>query len=99
MVTIRLTGHITPDGELLMDVPSGLPPGEVQIILELADEATEDDEPFTEEEIKDFLTFTPKTGAEIVASGLTGGWEDMGITDSVAWLEAQRKARRERSKW
>lgn len=57
---------------------------------------TADDEDFTDEEIKELLTFTPKSGKEVVDAGLTGGWEDMGITDSVAWVEEQRRKRQER---
>src|SRR5437016_4172141 len=47
-------------------------------------------QPWTEAEIKDFLTFEPASGAEIVASGLTGVWSDLNITDSVAWVEEVR---------
>ncbi|GEM_PF-3250477 len=39
---------------------------------------------------------SPLTGREIVEQGLTGGWEDKSITDSVAWLTAQRRKRREK---
>jgi len=36
------------------------------------------------------------TGREIVAAGLTGGWEGKGITDSVEWLANQRRKRRDK---
>ena len=45
------------------------------------------------------MTPTPKTGAEIVAAGHTGGWEDYGISDSVEWVEEQRRKRREQREW
>jgi len=92
MVTIHLKGRVTSDGKLLFDVPENLPPGEVDITLEIPSL----DEQFTPEEIKELLTFTPTSGAEIVAAGLVGGWEDMNITDSVAWVEEQRRKQRER---
>lgn len=95
MVTIHLKGQITSDGRLLFDMPEDLPPGDVDITLEISDTA----EQFTEEGIKDLLTFTPTSGAEIVASGLVGGWEDMGITDPVTWVEEQRRKQRERRGW
>ncbi len=98
MVTIHLTGHVTDDGELIFNPPKNLPPGEVQITIEASAEAAEpqsDESPleqdFTDEEIKELLTFTPKSGEEVVERGLTGGWKDMGITDPVAWVEEQRR--------
>ena len=45
------------------------------------------------------LTFTPKTGKEIVEQGLIGGWEHKGITDSVEWVEEQRRKIKERNRW
>ncbi len=101
MVTIHLKGQVTDDGELIFDPPKNLPPGEVQITIqakaEESAEAPEDaDQDFTDEEIKELLTFKAKTGKEIVEQGLVGGWEDMGITDSVEWVEEQRRKRRER---
>jgi hypothetical protein len=95
MVTIRLKGQITPDGQLLFDVPENLPPGDVDITIEIPNL----DEQFTEEEIKELLTFTPTSGAEVVAAGLLGGWEDMNITDPVAWVEELRRKQRERRQW
>jgi hypothetical protein len=95
MVTIRLIGQITPDGQLRLDVPHNLPPGEVAITLEFPDF----DEAFTEDELKDLLTFTPTSGAEVVAAGLVGGWEHKGITDPVAWVEDLRRKQREQRKW
>lgn len=95
MVTIHLTGHVTEDGELVFDPPKNLPPGEARITIELPAE-TRLEQDFTDEEIEELLTFTPKSGKEVVELGLTGGWEDMGITDSVAWVEEQRRKRKER---
>lgn len=95
MVTIRLKGQVTPEGQLLFDVPDNLPPGEVDITIEVPNL----DEQFTEEEIKELLTFKPASGAEVVAKGLVGGWEHKGITDSVAFVEELRRKQRERRGW
>ncbi|HEX9943289.1 MAG TPA: hypothetical protein VGG03_14810 [Thermoanaerobaculia bacterium] len=51
---------------------------------------------WTEEDLKRALKIEPLTGAEIVEAGLVGGWADEGITDSAAWVEEQRRKRRER---
>ena len=69
MVTIRLKGHVTAEGELVFDQPANLPPGEVEITIEIAED-------FTEDEIHEVLNFTPRSGADVVADGLTGGWEE-----------------------
>jgi hypothetical protein len=98
MVTIHLTGKVTEDGELVFETPKNLPPGEAKITIELPAEAA-DNEDFTEEEIREIRAIKPKSGKEIVEQGLIGGWEDMGITDSVAWVEEQRRKRRERNRW
>ena len=95
MVTIHLKGQITPDGQLLLDVPENLPPGDINVTLEIPNT----DEQFTEEEIKELLTFTPTSGAEVVATGLVGGWEDLNITDPVEWVEEQRRKQKERHQW
>jgi hypothetical protein len=96
MATIHLTGRVTDEGELVFDAPKNLPPGEVQITIEVSGEAAPLEQDFTDEEIKELLTFRPKSGKEIVESGLAGGWEDMGITDSVEWVEEQRRKQWER---
>ena len=95
MLTIHLKGQITPDGQLHLDVPENLPPGDVDVTLEIPDL----DQQVTEEEIRDLLTFTPTSGAEVVALGLVGGWEDMNITDPVAWVDELRRKQKEQRKW
>jgi mRNA-degrading endonuclease RelE of RelBE toxin-antitoxin system len=69
------------------------------------DETTlENDVTWTDEELDELLK--PKkalTGKEIVekhlATGVIGRWSDMGITDSVEWLEEQRAKRRNKYQW
>lgn len=50
-------------------------------------------------EIASNLGKHPMTGREIIAAGLTGGWEDLGINDSVEWLAAQRAKFEDRGSW
>ncbi|MBI5666706.1 MAG: hypothetical protein HZC41_01750 [Chloroflexi bacterium] len=101
MVSIRLKGIITETGELGVQLPEGLPPGEVQVTIEVRpqEEVPWEERPWTDEEIRELTKVAPKTGAEIVAAGHIGGWEDDGITDSVAWVEEQRRKRAEQRKW
>lgn len=60
-------------------------------IVEAMEPDGEDLTPPSEEEMRELLTFTSKTGAEIVAAGLLGGWEHKGIEDPVAFLEEIRR--------
>ena len=64
----------------------------------------DNDVTWTEAELDEL--FKPKkalTGREIVekhlATGVIGSWADMGITDSVEWLEQQRAKRRNKYQW
>jgi hypothetical protein len=93
-MVIQLNGHITEEGELKLDLPSGLPAGEARITIEIPTEAS-----WTSDELNRALQTTPLTGTEIVEAGLLGGWADQGITDSAAWVEEQRRKRRERRRW
>lgn len=98
MVALQLTGRINDKGELEVELPKGIEPGEVQVTIE---PITEEMRPWTDEEIAELLTpGTPKTGAEIVAMldemGPTG-WED--VSDGAEWVEEQRRKERERNKW
>jgi hypothetical protein len=100
MTAVELLGRITEEGKLEIDLPEGLPPGDVRITIEtLTEEQAWEERPWTEEEIQEMLTFRPATGAEIVASGAIGGWADQGIEDSVEWVEEQRRKRREQRGW
>ncbi|HVU12985.1 MAG TPA: hypothetical protein VHD90_17020 [Phototrophicaceae bacterium] len=93
MTTLRLTGQITEDGQLEVNLPAGLPVGEVEVVIELPVPA------WTDEEIHEFARPEPMTGAEIVAAGLTGGWKDEDILDGAAWVEAQRRKHKEQRGW
>jgi cytochrome c2 len=55
---------------------------------------------WTDEELAEILTpKQPLTGQEMVEQGYIGGWEDLGIEDSVEWLEQQKAKRRTKHQW
>ncbi len=97
MAIIYLKGRITEDRQLQVELPDDAPIGEVDIALK----PTQEDlpwelQPWTEKEWEELTRFKPATGAEIadMLEATDGWWEDMGITDSVAWVEEQRRKRR-----
>jgi hypothetical protein len=103
MVTIRLTAHITEDGRLEVSLPAGLPPGEVDLTLELPDSDALPWElrPWTDEEIAELTEpGVAKSGAEIVAwlESIGGIDSFKDIDDPVAWLKEQRRKRQEQRK-
>lgn len=90
---LELRGRINELGELEIELPGDLPPGDVRVVIEQLTTT------WTDEEIAEATQIKPVTGAEIVASGLTGGWEDMQIGDGTAWIQEQRRKRKERRDW
>ncbi|MEZ4670168.1 MAG: hypothetical protein R3E39_19860 [Anaerolineae bacterium] len=96
---LHLKAFITESGEIKAKLPQNHPIGEVQLIIEVTEVTPIDEEPLTADEIAELMRPEPKTGAEIVALGHTGGWEHKGITDGVEWIEAQRRKRREQRGW
>lgn len=103
MALITFKIRIKEDGKPEVDLPEDLPVGEYTATLQVEATLQEDkdweNQPWTEEELEELLKVEPLTGKEIVEMGLTGGWEDLGITDSVAWVEEQRRKRREQLGW
>jgi len=97
VTTIHLVGRITENGQLDIELPAGLPPGEARVTIEIAPES----DTWTDEELDELLNAKhPMTGKEIVESGLlVGGLENEGITDSRAWVEEQRRKRSEQHTW
>ena len=99
---IIVRGYIR-NGELIVDLPENVQDGEIEVLVSIdIEEATQDslkERVWTEAELDALINPQPKTGAEIVALGHTGGWADKGITDSLAWLQEQRRKRRERRAW
>lgn len=101
-MVIKLRGYITEDGEIkIYDMPKDHPVGEVEVRLltvqaETAPEIEGEHGKDNHEELTEaLLDFKPATLGEILDEGLTGGWEHIDI-DSVEWLDALRRARREK---
>jgi hypothetical protein len=60
----------------------------------------EDENEWTEEELAELLKpKKPMTGKEMVAAGLYGGWEDIGIEDGAEWVNQQKAIRKAKSPW
>ena len=93
MTVLHLNGRITETGELDVRLPGDLPPGEAHVTIEIPAAI------LSPAEIEELLRVEPMDGAEIVEAGLTGGWADEGITDSLRWVEEQRRRRRELRSW
>lgn len=55
--------------------------------------------PWTDEELEHLIQPDPRTGAEIVAMGLTGGWEHLDIDDGATWVNEQKAKRRRKNQW
>jgi hypothetical protein len=92
MDTVIIKGILTEDGKIIVDLPSGWKAGEIEIEIPVEDTT------WTEEElaeIAELMKSNPRPTSEIQ----TGGWEDMGIEDSVEFVEEMRRKRREKSKW
>ncbi len=94
MSTIALTGMITENGTLEATLPSGLPPGEVRLLLELPEDAR-----ISPAELGTLLKVEPLPGSEIIKAGLTGCWKDQGIQDGQLWLEQRRAEQRRTTVW
>ncbi len=97
MTMIEVRGRINEHGQLEIELPEGMPPGEVRVIIEMAE--GENLPPLTEADLDDLLQTHPMTGAAIVAAGLTGGWRDLDISSGEAWVETQRSRRKNRWSW
>lgn len=70
------------------------------LLVPAGDDVTNDDLAWTAEELAELLKpKEPLTGKEMVEQGYIGGWEDMGIEDSVAWLAQQKAKRRNKYQW
>ncbi len=93
MPVLHLNGRVTKSGVLEVQLPEDLPPGEARITIEVP---MEDWGPG---ELDELLRVEPLDGAAIVEAGLTGGWQDEGITDGRLWVEEQRHTRRTHQQW
>jgi hypothetical protein len=87
MTILRLPGRITANGQLEVELPEGLPEGDVQVLLEMDEETG-----WTEEEIKRILQIRPAQTIEernaLLDALYSDEWHD--IEDPVAWVEHVR---------
>lgn len=99
MATLRLTGHINTDGKLQVDLPPDVPPGEVEVIINMPEPARANPPSWTNEEIQQAVQVDPKTGSEIarMLAEMEPGYKH--ITDSATWVEEQRRSQRTASQW
>ncbi len=68
MTTLELQGRITESGTLEIQLPAGLPAGDVTVRIDVPNASDEwEQQPWTPEEIRELMTPNPKTGAEIAA--------------------------------
>jgi len=102
MTTLDLHGRITKKGKLEIELPAGLPEGDVRVRIDLPSADTNwEDMPWTEAEIQELMTSDPKSGAEI-ATMLQQmepiEFVDPEIIDPVEWVETQRRKESDRLK-
>jgi hypothetical protein len=94
MIEIHLKGQINEQGQLEIELPDGLTPGEVEVTIEMKEpsELPWELRPWTASELADLMRVEPKSGAEIIVQiEQGGGWEDQGITSGADWVEEQRR--------
>lgn len=100
MTTLELPGRITETGNLEVQLPAGLPPGDVTVHIDLPGAPSDwEQQPWTEQELTDLMQLDPKTGAEIaamLADMPPVDFVDPQIGDPVEWLQAQRRKKEDR---
>jgi hypothetical protein len=64
MATLRLQGQITEEGELIVQLPSGLPAGRVIVQIEVTAEAA--DQSWTDDEIRKFMAAEPMSREDFI---------------------------------
>src|SRR5258706_16461896 len=104
MITFELPGKITESGQLEIQLPAGLPVGDVIVRIDVPDTGIEhDDQIWTEEEMRELMklmTPTPKTGAEIAEwlknnPPADADWGDITNNNDVAeYVHNMRRANR-----
>jgi hypothetical protein len=103
MVMIRLTGRINEAGKLEVELPQGLSSESVIVTIESLVKEEALLTPFWTEEELTILNAprSPRTGAEIAERIRVegGGWEDLDITDSQAYIQELRRQRQDDLTW
>jgi hypothetical protein len=98
---VTIKGYVR-DGRIEVDLPDDVIEGEIEVKVPVERDMVSIEEPqplWTDEELAELIKPDPKTGAEIIALGHTGGWEHKGIEDSVEWVQELRRQRRENRGW
>ena len=92
MASISLSGYVTQDGKLEVDLPADFPPGEVKVVIQGA-ESTGPGSKFGE-----LLSGQSCTGAEVAARlrERNKWWDYDDLADSTAWVEAVRRREEDR---
>ena len=98
MVTLELHGRITEAGSLEIELPSGLPAGEVMLRIDVPENDWEH-QPWTEDEPRELMIPDPQSGAEIAAwleanPPTNPNWGD--ITDDADVADYVHHMRREK---
>lgn len=103
MTIIRLKGNVNPNGELLIQLPTDIPAGEVIVQIEYGQ--AENAPTWSEEEWHEIQaqiagSFPLSDGAAIVEALAEIDLSDwISIEDSETWLEAQKQKRQEKNQW
>ncbi len=87
MTIVELKGRITKKGKLEVELPAGLPAGEVTVWIEVHDEDREH-QPWTEDEIRELIKPRRKTFRELVIwldnNPSSEPWGDLSDDESAA---------------
>jgi len=98
MVTYHLTGHVSAAGELHVDLPAGVPPGEVDVIISVQ-QVQPGDTTLSADDVQRLMQVNPLTGPEIAAMLAENEPGYQHIADSAAWVEEQRRDQKEQTRW
>ncbi|MBL8130517.1 MAG: hypothetical protein JNL42_01560 [Anaerolineae bacterium] len=98
MKTVTLKGHIDDAGQLELEQPLALK--SVNVLVTITFDAVESED--VADESAESMVFSGKSAEDILASGLIGsceGTDSWGGGDAAEWVEAHRRARRDRYTW
>lgn len=93
MATLHLNGYIDDQGQLHLNLPDGLPSGEVKVTLKIEVSSGEgsvawEASPMTVEELRELLGVAPMALQDIAAAGRSGAWNNRGVAISAALANA-----------
>jgi hypothetical protein len=97
MTTVDLRGRITEDGALEVRLPSGLPPGDILVRLQIPDHETGPEAPRTDEEVQALMSRPPMPRDEfltwLAATPPDEPWGDLANDDDAAEYVHERRQR------